>query len=80
MPCLYDNGSQNGRPECRRANLPSPTRWEEGQGVRANLKSPTDGAASRAVIRLLADYFGVPPSRIRLVSGASSRQKGFVIE
>lgn len=41
---------------------------------------PTDGEANRAVIRLLADYLDIAPSRIRLVSGASSRQKVFEVE
>lgn len=41
---------------------------------------PADGEANRAVIRLLADYFDIAPSRIRLVSGACSRQKVFEVE
>lgn len=58
------------------ALLPQP----DGSFVAKVTAPPTDGAANRAVIRLLADYFDVPPSRIRLVSGASSRLKSFVIE
>ena len=42
--------------------------------------SPTDGKANEAVIRLLADYLGVPPSRIRLVRGMTHRNKLFVVE
>ncbi len=41
---------------------------------------PADGAANRAVIRLLAEHFDIAPSRIRLVSGAASRQKVFEVE
>jgi len=41
---------------------------------------PADGEANRAVIRLLAEHFGVAPSRIRIVSGATHRQKVFEIE
>jgi uncharacterized protein (TIGR00251 family) len=41
---------------------------------------PADGEANRAVIRLLAEHFGVAPSRIRIVAGATHRQKVFEIE
>ncbi len=41
---------------------------------------PAGGEANRAVIRLLAEHFGVAPSRIRLVSGATHRQKVFEID
>ena len=40
---------------------------------------PVKGAANRAVAHLLAEHFGVAPSRVRLVSGFSSRQKIFEI-
>lgn len=42
--------------------------------------SPVDGAANRACIALLSDFFGVPKSRITLVSGGTGREKGFIIE
>jgi uncharacterized protein YggU (UPF0235/DUF167 family) len=38
-----------------------------------------DGKANAAVVRLLADYLGVPRSRIELASGATSRTKRFRI-
>jgi len=38
---------------------------------------PVEGEANRAVIRLLAEHFEVSPSRIELVSGATSRLKRF---
>jgi uncharacterized protein (TIGR00251 family) len=37
--------------------------------------TPTDGKANKAVIRLLADYLGVPPSRITLMRGLTHRNK-----
>jgi hypothetical protein len=37
--------------------------------------APADGAANEALVRLLARRIGVPPSAVRIVSGASSRQK-----
>ena len=40
---------------------------------------PADGRANKDVIRQLAKEFGVPPSRIALKSGASQRNKTFVI-
>jgi uncharacterized protein YggU (UPF0235/DUF167 family) len=41
---------------------------------------PVDSEANRAVIGLLADYLDIAPSRIHLVSGASSRNKVFEVE
>ncbi len=38
------------------------------------------GKANRAVTALLARALGVPPSRLRLVSGARSRDKVFRVE
>lgn len=37
--------------------------------------APADGKANKAVIRLLADYLGVSPSRICLVRGTAQRDK-----
>ena len=37
--------------------------------------APTDGAANRAVIRLLAASLAVPKGAVTVVSGASSRHK-----
>lgn len=36
-----------------------------------------DGKANEAVVRLLADHFGVPRSRVLLVGGATARIKRF---
>ncbi len=36
---------------------------------------PREGKANEAVIRAVAAYYGVPPSSVRLASGASSRHK-----
>lgn len=38
-----------------------------------------EGQANAAVIRLLAEHFDVPRSRVELVSGATSRVKRFRI-
>lgn len=39
-----------------------------------------DGKANAAVIRVLAEHFGVPRSRVELASGAGARIKRFRIE
>lgn len=40
---------------------------------------PEDGKANKAVIKLLAGFINVAPSRIRLLRGARSRNKQFVV-
>jgi len=37
------------------------------------------GKANRAVAKVLANEFGLPPSSIELVSGPTSRQKSFLL-
>ena len=36
---------------------------------------PREGRANLAVVRLLAKYFGVPQSQVRIMSGFRSRNK-----
>ncbi|MEK7624696.1 MAG: DUF167 domain-containing protein [Patescibacteria group bacterium] len=36
---------------------------------------PVKGAANRAIIKILAEYFQKPYSRINIISGYASRQK-----
>jgi hypothetical protein len=36
---------------------------------------PVAGRANLAIIKAVAGYFGVAPSRVRIVSGFASRQK-----
>lgn len=40
---------------------------------------PKDGKVNAAIIKALAEYFTVAPSRVRLVSGFSAKQKTFEI-
>ena len=40
---------------------------------------PIQGKANRAIKDALAEYFNNAPSRIRIVSGSSSKQKTFEI-
>jgi len=37
--------------------------------------APDKGAANKEVISSLANYFGIPPSRIRIIRGETSRTK-----
>jgi uncharacterized protein (TIGR00251 family) len=37
--------------------------------------APTDGGANRAVVRLLAEALGVPPSAVAIVGGDTGRVK-----
>ncbi len=40
---------------------------------------PVGGKANAAIRRVVAHHFGVPPSRVELVSGHASRQKVFEV-
>lgn len=49
--------------------------------LKARVTAPAvDGAANHALVRLLADELGVPKSAVRIVAGASARQKLVVAE
>ncbi|WSE56459.1 DUF167 domain-containing protein [Mycolicibacterium sp. ND9-15] len=39
-----------------------------------------EGKATKAVTKLLAEHFDVPPSAVKLVAGATSRVKRFEIQ
>ncbi|MEW6445632.1 MAG: DUF167 domain-containing protein [Pseudomonadota bacterium] len=41
---------------------------------------PVDGAANKALIELLAEAFGVPKSRVALLSGETGREKRVAID
>lgn len=41
--------------------------------------SAVEGRANTAAIKLLADYFNVPKTRVRITQGATSRHKVFEI-
>jgi len=49
---------------------------KEGDTFLVRVREPAkEGKANRAVIKLLADYFGVPQKQIAISSGFSSRHK-----
>ena len=39
--------------------------------------APTDGTATADVIKMLAEHYGVPQTSIKLIRGATSRDKIF---
>jgi uncharacterized protein len=41
---------------------------------------PADGKANKAVIKLIAKYLGLPPSRVELLRGQTHRQKHLLIK
>jgi uncharacterized protein (TIGR00251 family) len=48
----------------------------EGDSFIAKVKEPPkEGKANQAVIKLLAQHFGVPQSQVRILSGFRSRNK-----
>ena len=40
---------------------------------------PVEGRANAAIVRALAEHFKVAPSRVRIISGYTSRQKAIEI-
>jgi uncharacterized protein (TIGR00251 family) len=48
----------------------------EGDSFIAKVKEPPrEGWANQAVIKLLAEHFGIPQSQVRILSGFKSRNK-----
>lgn len=48
----------------------------EGDSFIVKVKEPPrEGKANQAVIKLLAEHFGVPQSQVRILSGFRSRNK-----
>ena len=49
---------------------------QEGDSFIVKVREPPrEGKANQAVIKLLAQHFGVPQSRVRIISGLRSRNK-----
>lgn len=60
-------------------------RPEDDKGEDMNLiisvkARPVKGAANEAVIKALSKYFGIPLSEIKMISGATSKRKIFIIK
>ena len=49
---------------------------QEGDGFTVKVKEPPkEGKANQAVIKLLAEHFGVPRCQVRILSGFKSKNK-----
>ena len=49
---------------------------QEGGGFTVKVRqSPKEGQANQAVIRLLAQHFGVPQSQVKILSGFRTKNK-----
>jgi len=48
---------------------------EENSFIIKVKEPPKEGKANQAVIKLLAEHFGVPQSRVRILSGFRSKNK-----
>jgi len=49
---------------------------QEGHSFIVKIKEPPkEGKANQAVVKLLAEHFGIPQSRVRILSGFRSRNK-----
>ena len=52
----------------------------EGEAFKARVRAvPEDGAANAALMRLAAEWLGIPKSSVSLISGAKSRVKSFSV-
>jgi uncharacterized protein YggU (UPF0235/DUF167 family) len=48
---------------------------KNGQLIVAVKERAADGNANRAVEKAIAKYFGIAPSRVRIIAGAAAREK-----
>ena len=54
---------------------------QEGYSFMVKVKEPPkEGKANQAVIRLLAEHFGISQSQVRILSGSRSRNKVVEVE
>lgn len=63
-----------------KSKRPGVTKVDDVRFVVAVAEPPIEGKATRAVMKALAEHFGVSLSRVMLVSGGTSREKVFDIE
>ncbi|MFZ5363951.1 MAG: DUF167 domain-containing protein [Patescibacteria group bacterium] len=50
-------------------------RVDENNFIVSVTAPPVKGLANQAIIKIVAEYFKVAPSRVKIVSGFTSRQK-----
>jgi uncharacterized protein (TIGR00251 family) len=52
-----------------------------GERIKVRIAAPAvDDKANKALVKFLADYFGVPRASVTVISGAKSRSKRVAIE
>lgn len=56
------------------------TRFDNGVLHARVSAPPVDGAANRALIKLLSDTLGIPKSQITFESGETGREKALIVE
>ena len=54
--------------------------WHDGHPKLQLKAPPVDGAANQALIAFIADWLGLPKSKVSLVLGQQSRMKKLIIE
>lgn len=53
----------------------------DSEHFRVSVKAPpVQGRANEAIIKLLAEHFGIAPSRVRIVKGWAAREKVVEVE
>ncbi len=58
-----------------RAKKEEVRKTDEGQYIASVHAPPQEGKANKALIELLANYFSVPKSSVRIIRGQTSRKK-----
>lgn len=48
---------------------------DENNFVVSVKEPPVNGLANRAIIKAISDFFGVHPTRVKIISGYTSKQK-----
>lgn len=38
-------------------------------------EAPVEGRANQAIVKMVADYFGITPSRVAIISGRTAKNK-----
>ncbi len=67
------------RPKAKREGVTPPTPKLFGDGEEVYIVSvkepPVDGKANDAIVRVLVEYFKVPKTSVRIISGQTSKRK-----
>lgn len=77
---MYGDNERNAMPRINMRVIPrarqNKIEQDENGLYRVHITAaPVDGAANAAVLRMLADYFHVPKTQIKIIRGETSRDK-----